>query len=101
LALSLLSEYSLCAVDPPAFPPRCAGGSVARPRSYDFAGAVTVTAGLLLLVYAMTQAQEGGTSAVKTVGLFALALVILVCFLLNGTLPLPGEPESGARDQAS
>ena len=49
------------------------GRSPARPQSYDLAGAVTVTAGLLLLVYAVTQAQEDGTSVVKTVGLFALA----------------------------
>src|SRR5258708_4661233 len=58
------------------------GRSPARPRSYDLAGAVTVTSGLLLLVYAVTQAQEDGTSVVKTVGLFALALVILAGFLL-------------------
>jgi Major Facilitator Superfamily len=58
------------------------GRSPARPRSYDLTGAVTVTAGLLLLVYAVTQAQEDVTSVVKTVGLFALALVILAGFLL-------------------
>jgi len=54
----------------------------ARPRSYDLAGVVTVTAGLILLVYAMTQAQEGGATPVKTSGLLALALLILACFLL-------------------
>lgn len=58
------------------------GRPPARERSYDLAGAVTVTTGLLLLVYSMTQAQEGGTSVVKTLGLFALALLLLACFLL-------------------
>ena len=41
-----------------------------------------MTAGLLLLVYALTQAQEEGANMVKTVGVFALALLILLCFLL-------------------
>ena len=58
------------------------GRSLARPQSYDLVGAVTVTAGLLLLVYAVTQVQEDGTSVVKTVGLFALAGVLLAGFLL-------------------
>ena len=57
------------------------GRSPARPRSYDLAGAIAVTVGLLLFVYAITQAEVGGTDRGKTVGLFALALVILACFL--------------------
>ncbi|GHO98719.1 MFS transporter [Reticulibacter mediterranei] len=51
-------------------------------RSYDLGGALTVTAGLLLLVYAMTQANEEGSTPLKTTGLFALALAFLVVFLL-------------------
>ena len=51
-------------------------------RSYDLAGAITVTAGLLLLVYAMTQANEVGATPLSTAGLFALALALLVMFLL-------------------
>jgi EmrB/QacA subfamily drug resistance transporter len=59
------------------------GRSMEHSRSYDLAGAVTVTAGLLLLVYAMTQANEGGaTPPGKTAGLFALALFFLICFVL-------------------
>lgn len=58
------------------------GRSPVSQRSYDLAGAVTVTAGLLLLVYTLTQAQESGTSLVKTASLFALALLVLVSFLL-------------------
>lgn len=50
-------------------------------RSYDLAGAVTVTGGLLLLVYAITQANEGGATPGKTAGLFALALVLLAVFI--------------------
>ncbi|GLV54436.1 MFS transporter [Dictyobacter sp. S3.2.2.5] len=53
-----------------------------RERRYDLAGAVTVTAGLLLLVYALTQAQEEGANMVKTGGLVALTILILLCFLL-------------------
>ncbi len=51
-------------------------------RSYDLGGAITVTAGLLLLVYAMTQTNEEGATPLKTAGLFALALALLVIFLL-------------------
>ena len=31
-----------------------------RERNFDFAGAATITAGLMLLVYAMTRATEDG-----------------------------------------
>ncbi len=51
-------------------------------RSYDLAGVVTVTGGLLLLVYAITQANEGDATLEKTAGLVALALFILVCFII-------------------
>lgn len=54
---------------------------VAGSRSYDIAGAVTVTAGLLLLVYTITQASESGATPLKTAGLFALTLLILACFI--------------------
>jgi MFS family permease len=58
------------------------GRSIVQERSYDLAGAVTVTGGLLLLVYAVTQATEPGATPGRTGGLFALALVLLVCFIL-------------------
>ncbi|WP_165422921.1 MFS transporter [Ktedonosporobacter rubrisoli] len=57
------------------------GQAAADPQSYDLAGAATATAGLLLLVYAVTQANEPGTTAVKTGGLIALALALLLCFI--------------------
>src|SRR5579859_576704 len=46
------------------------GRSTANGRSYDLAGAVTVTGGLLLLVYAVTQANGDGATPLKTAGLF-------------------------------
>src|SRR5258706_11434846 len=51
-------------------------------RSYDIAGVVTVTGGLLLLVYAITQANQPDATLEKTAGLVALALFILVCFII-------------------
>jgi hypothetical protein len=58
------------------------GRSPRDARSYDLAGAVTVTAGLLLLVYAITQANDGDATPGKTAGLFLLALVLLAVFIL-------------------
>ena len=57
------------------------GRSRAATRSFDLADAVTVTGGLLLLVYAITQANQGDATPLKTGGLFALALVLLAVFL--------------------
>jgi EmrB/QacA subfamily drug resistance transporter len=50
-------------------------------RSYDIAGAVTVTGGLMTLVYAIVDAQSSGWGSAKTVGLFALAAVLLGAFV--------------------
>src|SRR6266851_4741106 len=57
------------------------GRSRAAARSYDLAGAVTVTGGLLLLVYAITQANGDNATPGKTGGLLALALFLLAVFL--------------------
>src|SRR6266700_314036 len=54
------------------------GRSAFGTRSYDLAGAVTVTAGLLLLVYTITQANDADENPGKTSGLFLCALVLLV-----------------------
>ncbi len=40
-----------------------------RERNFDFAGAATITAGLMLLVYAMTRATEDGWGTPATIGL--------------------------------
>jgi EmrB/QacA subfamily drug resistance transporter len=54
----------------------------ARVRSFDVPGAVLVTAGLSSLVYAITQAGEDGWLAGKTVAFFAVAVVLLVAFVV-------------------
>jgi EmrB/QacA subfamily drug resistance transporter len=51
-------------------------------HGYDIPGAVTVTGGLLALVYAFTEAGLSGWGAGKTVILFAVAAVFLVGFVL-------------------
>jgi EmrB/QacA subfamily drug resistance transporter len=50
-------------------------------RSYDIAGAVTVTGGLMALVYAIVGAQSAGWGSAKTIGFFALAGVLLAAFV--------------------
>jgi EmrB/QacA subfamily drug resistance transporter len=56
-----------------------------RPSSYDAAGAVTVTGGLLVLVYAIVKAQSNGWGSGKTLGLFAIAIVLLAVFVVIET----------------
>jgi EmrB/QacA subfamily drug resistance transporter len=51
-------------------------------RSYDVAGAVTVTAGLMALVYAIVGAESSGWGSAKTLGFFALAFVLLASFIV-------------------
>ncbi|HZU20647.1 MAG TPA: MFS transporter [Gaiellaceae bacterium] len=51
-------------------------------RSYDVAGAVTVTGGLMALVYAIVDAQSAGWGSAKTLAFFALALGLLVAFVV-------------------
>jgi EmrB/QacA subfamily drug resistance transporter len=53
-----------------------------RPDSFDFAGAVTVTAGLIVLVYAIVKAEEFGWGSARTLGLGALAIALLAVFVL-------------------
>jgi EmrB/QacA subfamily drug resistance transporter len=51
-------------------------------RSFDVAGAVTVTGGLMTLVYAIVQAQEKGWTSAQTIGTFILSAILLVSFVL-------------------
>jgi EmrB/QacA subfamily drug resistance transporter len=51
-------------------------------KSFDAAGAVTVTAGLLALVYGIVKAQEKGWTSLHTGGFFALAAGLLLAFLV-------------------
>jgi EmrB/QacA subfamily drug resistance transporter len=53
-----------------------------RPETYDAAGAVTVTGGLLVLVFAIVKAQSYGWGSAKTAGLFVLALALLTAFVV-------------------
>ena len=50
-------------------------------RVFDVAGAVTVTAALSILVYAVVDAEESGWGSSKTIGLLALAAVLLAAFV--------------------
>lgn len=54
--------------------------AAAGPRRFDAAGAVTITAALVALVYAVVQAPTTGWGDVQTLGLLALAAVLTVAF---------------------
>jgi EmrB/QacA subfamily drug resistance transporter len=51
-------------------------------RRFDATGAVTVTAGLALLVYAISKAPDVGWGTGRTIGLLALSGLILAAFVL-------------------
>jgi EmrB/QacA subfamily drug resistance transporter len=51
-------------------------------RHFDVAGAASVTAGLMLLVYAMTRATQDGWGTGSTLGLLAGAASLLVAFIV-------------------
>ncbi|HEX7525025.1 MAG TPA: MFS transporter, partial [Gaiellaceae bacterium] len=51
-------------------------------RSFDVAGAATVTGGLMALVYAIVQAQQKGWGSVQTIVTFVVAAALLVGFVL-------------------
>jgi EmrB/QacA subfamily drug resistance transporter len=63
-------------------------------RAFDLPGAVTVTGGLMVLVYALTRATQVGWSAAETIGLLVAAAVLLSAFVVievrsrNAVLPL-------------
>jgi EmrB/QacA subfamily drug resistance transporter len=50
-------------------------------RHFDFAGAVSVTAGLSILVYALVDAADAGWGSTQTIGLLALAAVLIAAFV--------------------
>jgi EmrB/QacA subfamily drug resistance transporter len=50
-------------------------------RSFDIPGAVTVTGGLMTLVYAIVRAQQQGWGSAQTIGTFALSAALLVAFI--------------------
>jgi EmrB/QacA subfamily drug resistance transporter len=65
--------------------------SESQTRHFDLAGAVTVTAGLSLLVYAIVDAESAGWGSTQTIGLLAAAAALLGVFLAverRSTAPL-------------
>jgi EmrB/QacA subfamily drug resistance transporter len=51
-------------------------------RAFDVAGALSVTAGLSVLVYALVDATDAGWGSTQTIGLLALAVALLGAFVL-------------------
>jgi len=51
-------------------------------RSFDVLGAVTVTGGLMALVYAIVKAPQDGWTAAVTLGTFAISAILLVSFVV-------------------
>jgi EmrB/QacA subfamily drug resistance transporter len=51
-------------------------------RHFDVAGAVTVTGGLMALVYAIVKAETDGWTSATTIGFFAVSAVLLVSFVV-------------------
>ena len=50
-------------------------------RAFDVAGAVTVTAALSILVYAVIDATDAGWGSTQTIGLLALSAALLAAFI--------------------
>jgi predicted MFS family arabinose efflux permease len=60
-------------------------------RHFDIAGAVSITAGLSLLVYALVDANDAGWGSTQTLGLGGLALALIAAFYVierNSKAPL-------------
>jgi EmrB/QacA subfamily drug resistance transporter len=53
----------------------------ATAESFDLPGAVLVTAGLVVLVYALTQANDYGWGSAETIGFFAASAALLAAFV--------------------
>jgi EmrB/QacA subfamily drug resistance transporter len=50
-------------------------------RHFDLAGAVSVTAGLSIFVYAIVEAQKAGWGSLQTIGLIGLSVALLAAFV--------------------
>jgi EmrB/QacA subfamily drug resistance transporter len=53
-----------------------------RHRHFDFAGAASITSGLMLLVYALTRASQHGWGTPETIGLLAAAAALIGTFFV-------------------
>ena len=56
--------------------------AVTQTRSFDVAGAISVTAGLALLVYALVNTDSAGWASGETIGLMAGAAALIVAFVV-------------------
>ncbi len=71
------------------------GRSPAGAARLDVAGAVTVTAALMLAVYAIVNGNQAGWTSTQTVGLLAAAVTLLALFLvIEARVPSPLMPLS-------
>jgi EmrB/QacA subfamily drug resistance transporter len=52
-----------------------------RRKSFDFAGAITLTAALVLLIYTLGRTADAGWTSVSTIGSLAVVVVLLIAFL--------------------
>ena len=65
-------------------------------RHFDIAGAVSITAGLSLLVYALVDANNVGWASAQTIGLIAAAVALMAAFVAielstrSPLVPFPG-----------
>ena len=50
-------------------------------RHFDVPGAISITGGLMLLVYAMTRAAQHGWSKPQTIGLLAASAALVLAFV--------------------
>jgi EmrB/QacA subfamily drug resistance transporter len=53
-----------------------------KQRRVDVLGAILVTAGLIALVYTLSQGNSSGWLSLQTIGLFVLSVVLLVAFVI-------------------
>jgi EmrB/QacA subfamily drug resistance transporter len=51
-------------------------------RRFDVAGAVSITSGLMVLVYALTRATQHGWATAETIGLLAASAALIVGFIV-------------------
>jgi EmrB/QacA subfamily drug resistance transporter len=51
-------------------------------RKFDFAGAASITSGLMLLVYALTRATQHGWATTETIGLLVASAALIGAFFL-------------------
>ncbi|NUS74054.1 MAG: DHA2 family efflux MFS transporter permease subunit [Corynebacteriales bacterium] len=57
------------------------GRGLESTRGFDFPGAISITAGVALGVYALVDANESGWGSAKIISMFALSLALIVAFV--------------------